>query len=234
MTTTTMRHLQRTSERIPSVLKIVGWSLMSLLALVLFARASMYLTLNPDVYFDRQRVVYMAHTFAITTHVGAAMLAAVIGPFQFLPKITSSRYLNLHRWLGRVYVAGVLIGGIAGLYMSFFAHGGLPARVGFATLACVWLLCGFTAYRRIRSKDIQSHRQWMIRTYALTFAAVTLRLWLIGFEVRGVNFVESYATVAWLSWVPNLLIAEWIVHRIRPDRRRAVTTATVKPVLARN
>jgi hypothetical protein len=61
----------------------------------------------------------------------------------------------------------------------------------------------------------------MVRNYALTFAAVTLRLWLILFQVTEVEFIEAYISVAWLSWVPNLMIAEVIVNRIRPNRRSA-------------
>jgi len=118
---------------------------------------------------------------------------------------------------------GVLVGGLGGLYMAFLAYGGLPARLGFGMLAIVWLLSGLMAYQYIRHKEIQSHRQWMVRNYALTFAAVTLRLWLIVFQVAGVEFVEAYITVAWLSWVPNLIVAEGIVNRIRPSQRRSAT-----------
>jgi Predicted membrane protein (DUF2306) len=79
------------------------------------------------------------------------------------------------------------------------------------------------AYWRILHRDIQSHRQWMVRAYALTFAAVTLRLWLVIFQVTGVDFAEGYVAVAWLSWVPNLIVAEWIVNRIRPRQGRVAT-----------
>jgi hypothetical protein len=77
------------------------------------------------------------------------------------------------------------------------------------------------AYRHIRRKEIQPHRQWMIRNYALTFAAVTLRLWLLVFQVAGVALLEGYIAVAWLSWVPNLIAAELLVDRIRPRPHRA-------------
>jgi hypothetical protein len=150
------------------------------------------------------------------------MLATIIGPFQFLPRIITNRYLKLHRWLGRTYLGGVLFGGLAGLYMAFLAYGGPPARLGFGLLAILWLLSGFMAYRHIRRKEIQHHRQWMVRNYALTFAGITLRLWIIVLQVAGVEFIEAYITVAWLCWVPNLMIAEVIVNRIRPNRRSVV------------
>jgi uncharacterized membrane protein len=206
------------------VLKKVGWSVMIVLAFLMFLLASRYLILNPDeVYFPEQKVVYLAHTTGILTHIVGAMVATIIGPFQFLPKIITNRYLKLHRWLGRTYLVGVLVGGLAGLYMAFLAYGGFPARLGFGMLAIFWLLSGLMAYQHIRHKEIQSHRQWMVRNYALTFAAVTLRLWLIVFQVAGVEFIEAYITVAWLCWVPNLIVAEGIVNRIRASGRRAAT-----------
>jgi Predicted membrane protein (DUF2306) len=105
------------------IIKKVGWSVMLLLALFMFVLASRYLTFNPEVYFPEQRAVYLAHLFGITLHIVGAMLATILGPFQFLPKIRTSRYLKVHRWLGRIYLMGVLIGGLGGLYMAFLAYG---------------------------------------------------------------------------------------------------------------
>jgi uncharacterized membrane protein len=192
--------------------------------LLLFLFGLRYLIFDPEqVYFEPQKAVYLAHTTGILTHIVGAMLATIIGPFQFLPAIITNRYLKLHRWLGRTYLMGVLVGGLGGLYMAFLAYGGFPARLGFGLLAILWLSSGSMAYRHIRNKEIQSHRQWMVRNYALTFAAVALRLWLIVFQVIGVEFLEAYITVAWLCWVPNLIVAEGIVNRIRPSRRSVAT-----------
>jgi uncharacterized membrane protein len=202
------------------ILSKVGWSVMLLLALLMFVLASRYLTFNPEVYFPEQRAVYIAHTFGIMSHIVGAMLATILGPFQFLPSIRKGNFLKVHRWLGRIYLMGVLIGGLGGLYMAFLAYGGLPAKLGFATLAILWLFSAFMAYRHIRNKEIQQHKEWMIRNYALTFAAVTLRLWQGVFQATGLEFLTGYIIVAWLSWIPNLLMAEWMVRRrIRPSQR---------------
>ncbi len=200
------------------ILKKAVWSLMLLLAALMFVRAGQYLTLDPEVFFPQQRSVFLDHTTGILVHIIGSMLATIIGPFQFLPGSITARYLKLHRWMGRTYLIGVLFGGLGGLYMAPLAHGGFPARLGFALLAIAWLYSGFMAYRHIRARRIQLHRQWMIRNYALTFAAVTLRLWLVSLQGAGVGFTDAYVTVAWLCWVPNLIFAEWMVNRIRPDR----------------
>ncbi len=195
------------------ILKNVGWSVMLLLALLMFVLASRYLTFDPEVYFPEQRAVYIAHTFGLMLHIVGAMLATILGPFQFLPQIRKGRFISVHRWLGRLYLLGVTSGGIGGLYMAFLAYGGLPTKLGFATLAILWLFSAFKAYQHIRNKEIQQHKAWMIRNYALTFAAVTLRLWQGVFQVAGLEFLTGYMIVAWLSWIPNLLVAQWLITR---------------------
>jgi uncharacterized membrane protein len=145
-------------------------------------------------------------------HAGGGMLALVLGPWGFWVKLRNKR-LGLHRWMGRVYLLSVLVGGVAGFYLAPTAFGGLPTRIGLSMLAALWLTTGAMAYRRIRQGNVQMHRDWMIRNYALTFSAVMLRVWLPLFMVLGYEFPEAYTTVAWLCWVPNLLVAELIISR---------------------
>jgi uncharacterized membrane protein len=193
----------------------IGWAVLLLMAVYPVWGSRGYLTLDPEeLSFAEQTAVYLAHHTMLMVHIVASMLAIVIGPFQFLPRIRKGRLLKIHRWLGRVYLLSVLAGGIGGLYMAQFAYGGLIARVGFATLAIFWLYSGYRAYRQIRTRDIEGHRQWMIRNYALTLAGTLLRVWvpvLVG--VVGVEFTVAYIIIAWLCWVPNLLVAEWIIRR---------------------
>ena len=123
-------------------------------------------------------------------------------------------HLALHRWSGRLYLGfGVLLGGLTGLLVAFNAFGGPIARIGFGCLAAAWLFSGFKAYLAIRSRDVVSHRRWMVRNFALTFAAVTLRLWLPGLVVSGATMDVAYPLVAWLCWVPNIVIAELLFNR---------------------
>jgi predicted membrane protein DUF2306 len=210
----------------PGLLKKIGWVVMLLLATLVFLFASRYLTLDPDVFFSEQRAVYMAHITMLIMHIVGAMLAILIGPFQFLPGIRKGRWLKVHRWLGRTYLLSVLVGGIGGLYMAPFAYGGIISRLGFGALGCLWLYSGYQAYRHIRNKEIEVHRQWMIRNYALTFAGVMLRLWVPLSGAIGIDFTTAYVMIGWMCWVPNLLVAEWIIRSTRPARRPAATLET--------
>ena len=118
-------------------------------------------------------------------------------------------HINIHRWLGRIYLAFVLVGGVGGLVLSPNSDGGLVAHFGFGMLAVLWLFSGWQAYASIRRGDIASHKAWMMRNFSMTFGAVMLRVYLGLFAVAGVDFVDSYPTVAWIAWVPNLILVEW-------------------------
>ena len=161
----------------------------------------------------QMRATFEAHSVAVHTHVFASAVALALGPFQFSSTIRARR-ITVHRWLGRFYlVVGVLLGGFAGLYMSLNAFGGPAARLGFGCLALAWLFTGLCAYRAVRARDLASHRRWMVRNFALTFAAVTLRLYLPVPLIAGVAFEAAYPVIAWLCWVPNIMLAELFFNR---------------------
>jgi hypothetical protein len=161
------------------------------------------------------RANFTAHRTGIYIHIFAAILTLVIGPLQFSARLRN-KYASLHRWSGRIYLGiGVLIGGSSGLYMASHASGGLGARLGFTCLALAWLYTGYRAYAAIRIRDINAHQCWMTRNFALTFAAVTLRLWLPASLALGIPLALAYPIIAWLSWVPNLLLAELLFNRPR-------------------
>jgi hypothetical protein len=106
--------------------------------------------------------------------------------------------------------------GRAGLYLSFYAYGGFVSAVGFGLLAVLLLTCTSIVYLRIRDGKEFSHKEWMTRSYALIFAAVTLRVQLVIFQLAfGVEEMAAYQASAWSSWVPNLIIAEIINIRRR-------------------
>ncbi|NER15463.1 DUF2306 domain-containing protein [Leptobacterium flavescens] len=150
---------------------------------------------------------------AFYLHISFGGLALLSGFSQFFRK-SHTRLLKLHRNLGKLYVFSVLISAVSGFYISFYATGGLVPAMGFATLAVLWLYTTSQAYLHIRKKNIESHKSWMKRSYALCFAAVTLRLWLPVFIAGfGMEFVPSYRIIAWLCWVPNLAIVEYYIRK---------------------
>jgi uncharacterized membrane protein len=190
-------------------------------AIVAYATLPLGSLLNPQM-----QATYVAHSIGIYGHIVGAAVALLLGPFQFSTRLRGARP-NVHRWTGRVYLGfGVLCGGVFGLYMAQFAYGGAIARAGFATLALCWLYSGARAYLAIRRGAIQKHRKWMVRNFALTFAAVTLRIYLPLSYVTGIDFDIAYPAIAWLAWVPNLLVAEWAFNTAKGNVLRRVRPAT--------
>lgn len=147
-------------------------------------------------------------------HAATSVVALVIGPFTLSTKFREKN-ISRHRMLGKIYMIGILLGGVSGLYLSFYATGGLVGKSGFGLLSVFWLISAYQALNRVRNKKIQEHQNWMIRNYSLTFAAVTLRLWLPLFVLLfGLEHFElSYAVISWLAWVPNLIIAEIVIKQ---------------------
>ncbi|HEX8890765.1 MAG TPA: DUF2306 domain-containing protein [Pyrinomonadaceae bacterium] len=202
------------------VLKIIGWVVMLVLALGIALVSFRFFVLKPEMAAGppfAQR--FAAYITPLLFHAGGGIVALVLGPWGFWGGLRN-KHLRLHRWMGRVYLVAVLTGGSAGLIMAVTAFGGLPTRIGFTLLDLLWLTTGVTAYLHIRRGRVQAHREWMIRNYALTFSAVMLRVWLPLFLMLGYGFSEAYTTVAWLAWVPNLLIAELVISKRRESANR--------------
>ena len=117
-------------------------------------------------------------------HIIASPIALATGVLQFLPRLRARRPA-LHRWTGRIYALAILFGGLAGLAMALDAAGGPVAGWGFGLLAFLWMAVTAQAVRLAMSGQIARHRAWMIRSFALTFAAVTLRLEMPAFFIAG-------------------------------------------------
>jgi len=119
------------------------------------------------------------------------------------------------RILGRIYVISCLVIGTAGIYMAVYSFGGWITHLGFGTLGVLLLLTTLAGYLAIRRHDVERHRDWMIRSYALIFAAVTLRIELPLLIASFGDFTPAYLVVSWLCWVPNAIVGEALVRRIR-------------------
>jgi uncharacterized membrane protein len=190
----------------------LGWALMFLGAV--FAASNAVLFMTVDAHGGPEfKARLLGEPLMGWSHTMGGALAVLIGPLQFLRGIRDN-FRRVHVWLGRTYLIAVLFGGLGGLYFAPTSVGENVGAVGFTVLAILWLYTGWMAYRTIRRKEVAAHRRWMIRNYALTFAAATLRIELALLIIAGLPGLVAFKTVAWSSWAPNLAIVEaWIRKR---------------------
>jgi uncharacterized membrane protein len=175
----------------------------------------MYWNFRPDVNFLLTKQDLVGDPIwrsAFYIHIFGGMLAIILGPVQFV-KYVRRKNLNLHRVLGKTYVTAILfIAAPTGLYMAFYANGGFYASIGFILMSSLWLYTTFMAVHTIRKSLIREHIKWMVRSYAMTFAAVTLRLWVPFLSlVIEMEHLKVVVITAWISWLFNLVAAECII-----------------------
>jgi len=166
---------------------------------------------QPEVYVDNVLLILRVHIFF-------GIVAVLIGPWQFWSGLRN-RFRRVHRAIGLTYLTASILGSIGGLFLAPMTYGGITTHFGFGLLAILWGTTTIYAYTLIRKRNWRAHREWMIRSYALVFAFVMLRIWYPGIDALGGSDVEAYQTAAWMCWVPNLLIAEFYIGWYR--RRQA-------------
>lgn len=153
----------------------------------------------------------------LAAHALFSSVALLAGPWQFSTRLRQ-RYLHAHRWLGRIYCAAVAAGWVSSLPIAAHAETGAVASAGFLALGVFWMGTTAAGYFAIRAGRVQAHRDWMVRSYAMAAAAITLRVYLPVVLAAHASFAIGYSAIAWMCWVPNLLVAEWLVRQRRAMR----------------
>lgn len=198
-------------------LKVLGWLIIVFLA-TRFVTEDVPKYLQPIEGRSLPNPQYAQNLHLLLPHIIAGSFALLLGPWQFWSTLRN-RYRLLHRWIGRVYLLSILVASISALGLSRIAFGGAVGRTGLGTLALVWLATGLMAYAAIRRGEIDEHREWMIRSYVVTFAFVTFRL--VRLTGLGLSFSESFALKAWAVWAIPLFITEICLSMTRQRAKRA-------------
>ncbi|NND32039.1 MAG: DUF2306 domain-containing protein [Saprospiraceae bacterium] len=182
----------------------------------LIAFAGKFVIKDALPYFGFQEEIFgrfWSYKWSLIGHVSGGLLALAIGPFQFW-KALRNKYLTMHRWLGRIYLTAILVGTISSTYLAWTSALAIHWTWALALqgLAFAWIITATMAYVAVRRKRIQQHREWMIRSYVVTFAFVLFRFLneLPALRALG-NFVERGPTEIWISWTIPLLITEVLI-----------------------
>jgi uncharacterized membrane protein len=195
------------------------WWVAAVLAIAIAGYSLRYAIVGEAAYVPELAPSFRVRPLTVMAHTLFGPIALAFGLVNLLPAMRQRRRWTAHRWIGRTYLVSALVLSVAGLSLAFHAAGGTAARVGFALLAVLTLATIVQGYRFIRVRNVRQHREWMLRSYSLIFAAVTLRIWLplLIIAYQG-EFLPAYRWVAWVSWVPNLIFVEcWIRRGWRPN-----------------
>jgi hypothetical protein len=195
--------------------KYILWGSYFYFSFLLLLITLQYIPYNTDVAFLRIKQDEIAldyYKIAFFTHVYTSIFLMLLGFLQF-SKTIKSKYINIHRWSGRMYAVIILfISGPSGLIMSYHANGGVFSKTAFVILSVLWMSFTLLSIYYILKKDIVNHQKFAMRSFALTLSAISLRLfkYLIVFLFHPQQ-MEVYRIVAWLGWMFNLLVAEIII-----------------------
>lgn len=185
-------------------------------SLLLVKNTLPYFSFSNDFSFIQERIILFAkplYSFCFYTHIFAGMVCITAALVQFSSYILKKRKA-IHVWAGRTYVFVVLfIGAPTGLYMSFFAKGGMAERALFVFMALLWFYSTFKGFQTILKGNVLAHKLWMIRSYAMAMTAVTFRVYHILFYISGWGHLENYEISLWISVIGNIAAAEWIIWR---------------------
>ncbi|WP_278380918.1 DUF2306 domain-containing protein [Chryseobacterium arthrosphaerae] len=176
-----------------------------------------YIPIDPNVSFlmikqteVTARPEYLSFFY---THVYTSIFVLLSGFLAILRKDFGIR--NFHRNMGKVYIFLILIfAAPSGIYMGVFANGGIISKISFVILGILWWFSTLKAYRLARQKKFRQHKQWMCRSFAFTLSAITLRMWkVIIVYLFHPNPMDVYQIIAWLGWVPNILLIEYLITK---------------------
>jgi uncharacterized membrane protein len=176
-----------------------------------------YIPLNSNVAFlqikqtEISQIPFYYPIFYV--HVYSAIFVLLAGFSQFSSALLK-KFPAAHRNIGKFYVFTVLfLSAPSGLFIGFFANGGFYSQISFVSLSILWFYFTLKGFTAIKNKNIAGHKAFMLRSFALTFSAVTLRFWkVILVYLFHPAPMDVYQIIAWLGWIPNLLIVEYYLY----------------------
>jgi uncharacterized membrane protein len=193
------------------------WAGLLLISAPIGVYALRYWSGDPALLPFELRVNLVHNPPAFVLHTTFGGLALLLAPSQFVTRLRVRRP-RLHRWIGRIYVGCCLVSGLAAYPVAFGTIAGPIATAGFSLMATAWLATTAIAFVAAWRRNFAAHRRWMVRSFALSLSAVTLRVALLVPIYWPIPFMPFYRSTSWLSWIVNLILAELWLRRA--DRKR--------------
>lgn len=195
-------------------LRRVSLTVLLLLAFGVGLVSLRYLSGDPAVVPPSMQASFLANGWIFVMHTTASAIALMVGAVQFLAALRR-RWPMVHRWAGRCYVACCAAGAFSAFWIAPDVESGPVATAGFSVLAFAWIGVTVVAWRHAVARRVDCHRRWMLRSFALTAAAISLRIQLLVFEALGFDYDQTSALLSFSCWLPNVVLAEMTLWWMR-------------------
>jgi uncharacterized membrane protein len=197
----------------------ISWQIILVCFFLLMLNITLkYISFNPDAAFLQIKQTEVntvsPYLFIFYVHVCTAIFTLLAGFTQFNTRILKHQP-RFHRTVGKLYVLVVLFfAAPSGFFIGLFANGGFYSKASFVILSILWFYFTLKGFLSIKKREIAAHKAFMLRSYALAFSAITLRLWkVILVYLFHPAPMDLYQIIAWLGWIPNLLLIEYFIFK---------------------
>lgn len=205
------------------MIKNISWNLLIVFAVLIGVYPALYFFTGREVGFLATKpdalLTDVVWNIAFYTHIIPGGIALLTGWVQFHKRFRE-KHIRLHRSIGKVYVASVLLSAPGGIYIGFFANSGFIAAAGFVALGICWFYTTLMGYITIRRGAVEQHRRMMMYSYAACFAAVTLRIWFPLFMALTGDYDTGYRIAAWCCWLPNFGLVYLLLRKRNKQREK--------------
>lgn len=170
-----------------------------------------------DFLLTKQMIIHLDHyRLSFYAHIFSSLLVLFSGAFLF-SSFVLKKWPLLHRWFGKIYVGLLLlVSAPSGMVMAFYANGGWLAKISFLILTPLWWYFTWKGYQTARQRKFKLHQDWMMRSYALTLSAVSLRIYQVSLSYYFYIDPElQYILISWASWLGNWLLVEVLIYQRR-------------------
>jgi Predicted membrane protein (DUF2306) len=197
------------ARKIRRVGKVVAWVGIVSLAVAFVLKYVFHYYLNYNATeFDQ----YWPKRGWLLLHISGGMLALLTGPWQFWSGLRQ-RQMQVHQWTGRLFLLGVAMGVTGATYLAITTSAGWAFGVALLALAWAWASAAVMALYFILHRQVETHKEWMVRTYVITFAFVTFRILNdYGPTSHLQPVTDRIVTIGWFSWTVPLFVTEMILQ----------------------
>jgi hypothetical protein len=190
-----------------TVFSWLSWAFVAGLAVYFFVT-----TVPNYFHFDADHYAYYwPKKWWLIAHISGGSVALTMGMFQFSTTLRK-KYVKVHRWMGRLYLMGVLVGSIGAAYMGIFVSPLRAFGISLEFLALAWVVTSGMAYVAVMRRQFAAHREWMIRSYVVTFGFVLFRLGSRNHVFGSLGPEMAPVMLSWTCWAVPLLVTDVVMR----------------------